>query len=85
MSVAIRSETPEDQRAIHHVHRAAFGTDDELELVDALWKCGCVEVSLVTEIDGNIVGHILFTAAVRVTDYRTNGYIPACGIPSFRG
>jgi putative acetyltransferase len=61
MSVLIRPETTADHEAVRHVHRLAFGRDDEARLVDALRAGGFVRVSLIAEIDNQVVGHILFT------------------------
>ena len=71
MNVEIRPETTEDQRAICHVNQQAFGGDDEANLVDALRDGGFVEVSLVAEMDGQIVGHILFSRVAIVAKVET--------------
>ena len=57
----IRHETTADHEAIRHVNRLAFGQDDEARIVDALRAGGDVRASLVAEMDGQIVGHILFS------------------------
>lgn len=59
----IRSERPADRPAIREVTRAAFGSDEEVALVDALWKFEGFdpERSLVAIVGGDVVGHILFT------------------------
>jgi putative acetyltransferase len=54
----IRPEEPRDLDAIRAVHLAAFGQSAEADLVDAL-RPGTV--SLVAEIDGAVVGHVLFS------------------------
>ena len=61
MTVAIRSEAREDRAAIWNVNQATFGSDAEANLVDAVRDSGFVEVSLVAEVKGEIVGHILFS------------------------
>lgn len=67
MNVEIRPETTEDQQAICHANQQAFGGDDEADLVDALRDGGYVEVSLVADIDGEVVGHILFSRVAIIT------------------
>ena len=67
MNVAIRPERPDDWRAIRHVNQAAFDGDTEADLVEALGDGGFVVVSLVADIDGGIVGHILFGRVSIVT------------------
>jgi putative acetyltransferase len=57
----IRSERPTDAAAVHAVHVAAFPTDAEARLVELLRRSGKARVSLVAEVDGQIVGHILFS------------------------
>jgi GNAT superfamily N-acetyltransferase len=71
MSLVVRLETTKDQAAVRHVHQAAFGGDAEANLVDALRDGGFAEVSLVAEVDGEIVGHILFSRLSIVTKVGT--------------
>jgi putative acetyltransferase len=60
-AVTIRPETPDDRAAIRHVNQAAFGTTEEADLVDALRVDGSVLLSVVAEVDEQIVGHVLFS------------------------
>lgn len=73
----IRPETAEDRAAIWQVNQQAFGGDDEANLVDALRDGGFVEVSLVAETDGQVVGHILFS---RVTINTKVGTVDALSL-----
>jgi putative acetyltransferase len=59
--LTIRAESPEDRAAVGTVHRRAFPTDAEARLVDALRDAGKAVVSLVAELDGRVVGHVLFS------------------------
>lgn len=59
MNFLIRSECHDDRSLIWDLNQAAFGGDAEASLVDSLRVGGLVEVSLVTVIDEQIVGHIL--------------------------
>jgi putative acetyltransferase len=77
MSVLIRPETPVDLDAIRHVNRLAFGQDDEAQLVDALRRGGYVQLSLVAEQAGQVVGHILFSDLPILTD---TGEVPALAL-----
>jgi putative acetyltransferase len=54
-------EDLEDPRAIRAVNEAAFGGLYEADLVDNLRAGGHSLISLVAELDGAIVGHILFS------------------------
>ncbi|MEZ5543150.1 MAG: N-acetyltransferase [Pseudomonadota bacterium] len=61
--VTVRTETAEDVRAIDVVHISAFGGEAEAQLVSALRAAGTYnrELSLVAELGGRIVGHVLLT------------------------
>jgi putative acetyltransferase len=61
--VTVRPETAEDVRAIDVVHISAFGGDAEAQLVSALRASNTYnrELSLVAELGGRIVGHVLLT------------------------
>jgi putative acetyltransferase len=60
MTIVIRPETLADHAAVAEVNRLAFGQDEEADLVTALRDSGHVSISLVAEVEGRIVGHILF-------------------------
>jgi putative acetyltransferase len=62
-SVTIRPTKPADQLAIRSVLRAAFPTDAEARLVELLTARGKATISLVAEVEGDVVGHILFSPA----------------------
>jgi putative acetyltransferase len=57
----IRKEAVADHAAISEVNRRAFGEDTEAKLISALRDGGFVRLSLVAEVEGEIVGHILFS------------------------
>jgi putative acetyltransferase len=59
--VIIRGETPTDHSMIRQVNEAAFGGAEEADLVEALRPEGVVLLSVVAELDREIVGHILFS------------------------
>lgn len=63
MSVAIRSESPEDYDAVRNVNLTAFDTPTEADLFDAMRDTPeyVPELSLVAELDEQIVGHALFS------------------------
>jgi putative acetyltransferase len=67
----IRNETPRDAGQVRMINIAAFDQPDEADLVDAL-RTGCPEVlSLVAELDGRVVGHILFSPVTLAAGDRT--------------
>jgi len=57
----IRQEKVSDNLAIRRVIEDAFGQVEEADLVDRLRSAGKAVISLVAEIDGEIIGHILFS------------------------
>jgi putative acetyltransferase len=57
----VRTEEPEDAAEIFAVNRACFPTDGEARLVDALRMSGQLSLSLVAEVDGEVVGHVAFS------------------------
>ncbi len=61
MTILIRPEVPEDADAIARVHREAFNSEAEPRLVAALRDGGFARVSLVADVAGSVVGHILFS------------------------
>ena len=63
-SVLIRteeSEKPDELAMIRAVNVAAFGGTEEAELVDSLRRGHHTLLSLVAELTGRIVGHVLFS------------------------
>ena len=61
MSPLVREERPGDRQQIRKVNEAAFGRSDEADLIDGLRQEGVVLLSLVAELDSQIIGHILFS------------------------
>ncbi len=59
----IREEREDDASAVYAVNAAAFETSAEAALVDLLRRQARPVVSLVAEVDGSIVGHIMFSPA----------------------
>lgn len=59
--IHIRPERPEDQATIHQLAVAAYGREDEAEVVDQLRQARAVALALTAEEDGRVVGHIVFS------------------------
>ena len=61
--ILIRAETTNDHASVFALNFAAFEQENESRLVDLLRKSEVFipELSLVAEMDGKIIGHILFT------------------------
>lgn len=58
---AFRASEPEDRLAILAVQRRAFGGEAEARLVDSLIDGPVPTISMVADLDGMIVGHILLS------------------------
>lgn len=59
--ITVRQESRHDRAAVFTLNASSFSTDAEAKLVEALRTEVRDAISLVAEIDGKIVGHILFT------------------------
>ncbi len=68
--IKVRAETSDDVRAIDVVNLSAFQCESEAHLVDELRKSGVFipDLSLVAELNGRIVGHVLLTKAKLSSD-----------------
>jgi putative acetyltransferase len=73
----IREERPDDRAAVWEVNRRAFGRDDEAALVERLHSGGFVRAALVAEVDGQVVGHLAFSAMAIET---ATGTVPALAL-----
>lgn len=84
----IRHETPADILAIRAVNQAAFETGAEAALVDALRENAKFTLSLVAAIEGEVVGHILFTDIEMEpggVEPRILGLAPMAVLPAWQG
>ena len=57
----IREERHDDIEAIRDVNKRAFGQDQEGNIVDALRSNGAALLSLVATLNGQVVGHIMYS------------------------
>jgi len=71
--VKIRPETLSDIPAIFEVNLRAFGRPGEAQLVDALRERGELRVSLVAEVEGQVIGHIAFSPMRVDIENKTDG------------
>ena len=60
--VVIRPALPADAKAIRDIVALAFDGDSEANLVDRLRSEGYARRELVAEFEGQIVGHVMFSA-----------------------
>jgi putative acetyltransferase len=63
LMIEIRKEEPNDIPAIRRLNDAAFGQPQEGRIVDALRAGSATLLSLVAVIDGEVVGHVLYSPA----------------------
>ena len=81
----IREEIPNDTTNIYQINSTAFETDAEANLVDRLRDSGIPIISLVAEIDNEIVGHILFTPMMSDKfDIKIAGLAPMAVLPEYQ-
>ena len=85
--MTIREEQSDDVAAIRRVILEAFDGPVEADLVDKLRANGKFRLSLVAELDGQVVGHILFTeVAIEDADLRSRalGLAPLAVLSEFQ-
>jgi putative acetyltransferase len=80
--VLIRHEQSGDAAAVFAVHAAAFPTDAEARLVDALRGAGQLSISLVAEDGGQVVGHVAFSPVTLASTTGGLGLAPLAVIPA---
>jgi putative acetyltransferase len=88
--LTIRAERPDDQRAIFAVVEAAFDSAIEARLVDLIRESANFEpeLSLVAEIDGRIVGHVMVSRVALhdvASQHRICSLAPLAVAPDFQG
>jgi len=85
----LRNATPEDTGAVRDLLLAAFGRHDEAMLVGRLRHGRAVIVELLAELDGEVVGHVLFSNAPITTaeGHRIAGAVlgPLAVLPEHQG
>lgn len=87
MNIAIRPEMDKDIPAIYKVNASAFDRENEARLVDTLRESKAITLSLVAELDGQIVGHVLFspvTITNENSEWRAVGLGPVAVLPEFQ-
>lgn len=87
MTFAIHGEGPGDEQAIRRVVEQAFGQSAEANLVDALRRSDALSLSLVAELNGEIAGHVAFSAIEVVAPHATQaavGLAPLAVLPAFQ-
>jgi putative acetyltransferase len=85
--IEIRTEKPEDAKAIRQVHELAFRGPKEAMAVDLLRNRKKAVISLVAVPDEQLVGHILFslvTVTVAREGFRAVGLAPVSVLPEFQ-
>jgi putative acetyltransferase len=86
--ITVRRETPEDIDAIRYVNERAFGQKQEADIVDALRNHDKIILSMVAELEGSVVGHILFspvTIESGLSSFPAVALAPMSVLPEFQG
>ena len=88
MNVTIRKEEEKDYKKVYEVNCLAFQQEDESKLIEKIRKGKnfIPELSLVAEIDDEIIGHILFSKIKIVGDFVFDSLTlaPMAVIPEFQ-
>ncbi|MHB0995638.1 MAG: GNAT family N-acetyltransferase [Elusimicrobiales bacterium] len=89
-AVTIRPEAPADYPGIRKANKKAFKRKEESKLVDAMRESEnfIPALSLVAELDGQVVGHILFSAiTIKGPEQETPALAlaPMCVLPEYQG
>lgn len=84
MFIDIREERDEDVAAIRDVNNRAFDQVHEGKIVDALRSNGAALLSLVATVDGQVVGHIMYSP-ITVGDVTGAALGPMAVIPEHQG
>jgi putative acetyltransferase len=84
MLMNFRPEKSADFAAIRAVHVASFPTPLEANLVEALRNAGRLSVSLVAEIDDEIVGHVAFSPVTTASGTVGSGLAPVAVVANHR-
>jgi putative acetyltransferase len=80
----IRLERPGDVAAIGDILVASFPTDAEQRLVGLLRAAGHLTVSLVAEVDGEVVGHVAFSPVTTSNGIVGVGLAPLAAVMAYR-
>ena len=81
----MRPAAAADHAAIRRVETAAFGREDEADIVEGVRSEGADLVELVAERDGQIVGHILFSRMTTQPARVMAGLAPVAVSPEAQG
>jgi len=81
----VRPAAAADHAAIRRVETAAFGREDEADIVEGVRSEGADLVELVAERDGQIVGHILFSRMTTQPARVMAGLAPVAVSPEAQG
>ena len=88
MNITIRAERPEDRADIRRVNEAAFGRQEEAQIVDMLRDSCSDLLSLVAIAEERIVGHILFSpVTIEGVELHPEGMglAPMAVLPAYQG
>jgi len=82
MEFKIRNEEAKEIEQVREILKAAFPTEAESKLVDALRANGKASISLVAERSGQVLGHILFSPVTTTPPSAVPPNVQAQGIGS---
>jgi putative acetyltransferase len=83
----IRDERAGDEATVHMINQAAFGREEEADLVDVLRATSDSLISLVASVEERVVGHILFspvTVGIGLGPAGAMGLGPVAVLPDYQ-
>lgn len=82
----VRAENKQDFAAVQSIHLSAFPEDGESKLVNRLRENARPIISLVAEVDGKLVGHILFSPVTLDSNpsLQLMGLAPLAVLPAYQ-
>jgi putative acetyltransferase len=83
MLIEIRKEKPSDILTIRDVNKRAFEQDQEANIVDALRSNQAVLLSLVATLNGQVVGHIMYSP-LEIGEFKGAGLGPMAVLPQYQ-
>jgi predicted N-acetyltransferase YhbS len=88
METIIRQESSDDYYKVNEIIKLAFGQDDESQLVDKIRKGEnfVPELSMIAEVEGELVGHILFSK-IKINgnqEYGSLALAPVAVLPEYQ-
>lgn len=84
MDITIRKEQESDFKQVYAINKIAFNGGLEAELVNNLRKADCDIISIVAEVKGKVIGHIMFSPIYIDNIIVGTGLAPLAVLPEYQ-